>query len=662
MDLNRVLLLFFFLAVPEAALAANYLGAAYLTCMHNTTEGTALSSTFKQNLNFALSNLTALSLNGTQYAITSAGSGDDIVYAMFQCRGDQTSDLCRDCMANATVRLPESDCPNFIGARIQLDGCYLRYDNQSFFTLDTTYVIGYCYAPSSDPIALAAIQSIMDNVTTQAPKQGGFASASANDEYAVAQCLGYLNESECSQCLSTYNYRTVCNSTLGEQLHLTSCYYRYEPYSFFENASLPPLLPPSPSPSPPPPGRPAGAASPATKNETHKGSKIQIIVICSIVGATIAIVALCIILVRRYKAKQIRGLRWSKEGASLPRSLLETKAKMFLLQELQDATMNFHPNNKLGQGGFGPVYKGTLLDGEQVAIKKLAIGSQQGKREFQNEVNLITSVQHKNLVRLLGSCVEGNERILVYEYLPNGSLDFLLFGEREGGRTLDWSTRFQIVLGMAKGLAYLHEESHVRIIHRDIKPSNILLDDELNPVIADFGLARLIQDDESQINTRIAGTIGYLAPEYAMHGDFSAKIDVFSFGLVSLEIVSGKKNINGRLLPQVWQLYLQNKVLDLVDTNLDNSFTQEEAIRIIHVALLCTQDNPKARPTMSTATLWLLGRSEILQTPKKPMFVDLSEIREYESAMDYQLGTNISSNEFSHISGGKQSISKIDPR
>eukprot|EP00250_Pteridium_aquilinum_P022362 c25360_g1_i5 orf=1083-2381(-) len=429
MDLNRVLLLFFFLAVPEAALAANYLGAAYLTCMHNTTEGTALSSTFKQNLNFALSNLTALSLNGTQYAITSAGSGDDIVYASFECTDDQTLELCTECVANATARLPDRDCPNSIGARIQLDGCYLRYDNRSFFTPDFTYAQGYCYAPSSDISAMEAVKALIGYVIEFAPKKNGYASSAFNDQYAVAQCLGYLNQSECKQCLSTHDYRTVCNSTLGEQLHLTSCYYRYEPYSFFENASLPPLLPPSPSPSPPPPGRPAGAASPATKNETHKGSKIQIIVICSIVGATIAIVALCIILVRRYKAKQIRGLRWSKEGASLPRSLLETKAKMFLLQELEDATMNFHPNNKLGQGGFGPVYKGTLLDGEQVAIKKLAIGSQQGKREFLNEVNLISSVQHKNLVRLLGSCVEGNERILVYEYLPNGSLDFLLFGK-----------------------------------------------------------------------------------------------------------------------------------------------------------------------------------------------------------------------------------------
>ncbi|MCO5563854.1 hypothetical protein L7F22_017503 [Adiantum nelumboides] len=229
---------FFLPCQPVAEAASSYLGAAYLTCMRNATS--RLSSTYSRNLDTTLQNLTALSSQGTRYATTTSGSGaGNTVYAMFQCRGDQSRDLCWECMQNATVRLPQHVCPNSLGARIQLDGCYLRYDNQYFFQLDTTYAIGYCYAPTSDPVALVTIANLVENVTKLAPQQGGFAAASAIGEYAAAQCLGYLSESECSACLTTVPYRTVCNATLGEQVHLTSCYYRFEPYSFLEAPPLP---------------------------------------------------------------------------------------------------------------------------------------------------------------------------------------------------------------------------------------------------------------------------------------------------------------------------------------------------------------------------------------------------------------------------------------
>lgn len=263
--------------------------------------------------------------------------------------------------------------------------------------------------------------------------------------------------------------------------------------------------------------------------------------------------------------------------------------------------------------------QGTLPNGQHVAIKKLSLRSQQGEREFMNEVNLITSVQHKNLVKLLGCCVEGPERMLVYEYVPNKSVDALLFGDSMDGRTLvDWPTRYGIILGMARGLAYLHEESQICIIHRDIKPSNILLDDQLNPIIADFGLARLVPNEKSHINTTIAGTIGYLAPEYAVHGELTEKVDVFSFGIVTLEIVSGKRNSRERLLEWTWRLYQQQQQLELVDPKLGGTFSPEQVIRVFHVALLCTQEITKLRPTMSRVTLLLSDKFVISEIPTKP--------------------------------------------
>ncbi|MCO5562705.1 hypothetical protein L7F22_016335 [Adiantum nelumboides] len=395
------------------------------------------------------------------------------------------------------------------------------------------------------------------------------------------------------------------------------------------------------------------------------GSKTLIIAVSVAVGFAIVVFA---ILVWRFKASKEKGKRVGK-AASWPRHLLQNKAQIYSLAALEEATGRFNITNKLGEGGFGIVYKGILSNGEQVAIKKLSLGSQQGKQEFLNEVNLITSVQHKNLIRLLGCCVEGPERILVYEYLPNRSLDYVLSEGNDNGM-LNWSTRYSIIVGMAKGLAYLHEESHIRIIHRDIKASNILLDDQLNPVIADFGLARLVKDDATHINTGVAGTLGYLAPEYALRGALSEKVDVFSFGLVSLEIITGKQNVHNMLLAWVWEQYQHEQVLDLVDWRLGNAFSPEQVIRVVHVALLCTQENPKQRPTMSMVILWLSGKSDILKIPSKPTFLDCSELAAPKGELNAQSVSTSSISQPTDVSEGQgswkfevQSISEsVNPR
>ncbi|KAL3576740.1 hypothetical protein D5086_022023, partial [Populus alba] len=215
---------------------------------------------------------------------------------------------------------------------------------------------------------------------------------------------------------------------------------------------------------------------------------------------------------------------------------------LFYLDTLTLATNNFSVDNKLGEGGFGPVYKGTLKDGQEIAVKRLSKNSRQGIDEFKNEVKCIVKLQHRNLVKLLGCCIEGDEYMLIYEFLPNKSLNFFIFDETHSLK-LDWPKRYNIINGIARGLLYLHQDSRLRVIHRDLKASNVLLDYEMNPKISDFGLARSLGGNETEANTnKVAGTYGYISPEYAIDGLYSLKSDVFSFGVLVLEILSGNRN------------------------------------------------------------------------------------------------------------------------
>ncbi|RRT62928.1 hypothetical protein BHE74_00034673, partial [Ensete ventricosum] len=302
----------------------------------------------------------------------------------------------------------------------------------------------------------------------------------------------------------------------------------------------------------------------------------------------------------------------------------------FHYKDLKNATNNFSEKNKLGEGGFGDVYQGTLKNGKTVAVKRLAIAqTSRAKADFQSEVKLISNVHHRNLVRLLGCSSKGQDLLLVYEYMANSSLNKFIFGDRHG--FLNWKQRFNIIVGMARGLAYLHQEFHVCIIHRDIKSSNVLLDDDFQPRIADFGLARLLPEDKSHLSTKFAGTLGYTAPEYAIHGQLSEKVDTYSFGVVVLEIISGRKSNDAQLEPitqylleWAWKLYESGDLIDLVDKSLDpTEFSPEEMKRIVKIALLCTQSTVSARPTMSEVVVLLLseGDHDRIQ-PTRPTFID----------------------------------------
>ncbi|CAI9088781.1 OLC1v1023205C1 [Oldenlandia corymbosa var. corymbosa] len=289
-------------------------------------------------------------------------------------------------------------------------------------------------------------------------------------------------------------------------------------------------------------------------------------------------------------------------------------AKLYTYKELQIATEDFSPGNKIGEGGFGSVYKGTLRDGRLAAIKVLSSDSSQGVREFLTEIVTISRLEHENLVKLYGCCVEARQKILVYGYLENNSLAQTLLGGGRSNIRFSWKTRTKLCLGVARGLAYLHEEVQPHIIHRDIKASNILLDKDLSPKISDFGLAKLFPSHLTHVSTRVAGTLGYLAPEYAIRGQVTRKADVYSFGVLLMEIVSGRCHTNRRLpvgeqhlLERVWTLYEKGELLQLVDMDLEDDFDVDEASRYLKVGILCTQDEPKKRPTMSTVVQLLSG-------------------------------------------------------
>ncbi|KAF9609467.1 hypothetical protein IFM89_016466 [Coptis chinensis] len=309
---------------------------------------------------------------------------------------------------------------------------------------------------------------------------------------------------------------------------------------------------------------------------------------------------------------------------------------IYTYRELRNATGDFSQTNKIGEGGFGSVYMGTLRDGTLVAVKVLSALSRQGVREFLTELNVISDIEHENLVKLHGCCVEENHRILVYGYLENNSLARTLLGGGHCNIHFNWKTRSKICIGVARGLAFLHEEVRPHIIHRDIKASNILLDEDLNPKISDFGLAKLIPANMTHVSTRVAGTIGYLAPEYAIRGQLTRKADIYSFGVLLLEIVSGRCNTNTRLpyeeqylLERTWGLHERRELVLLVDTSLDGQFDAEEACRFLRIGLLCTQDMPKLRPSMSNVVKMLTGQMTVedKQITKPGLISDFMDLK-----------------------------------
>ncbi|GAB4841299.1 hypothetical protein Ancab_039695 [Ancistrocladus abbreviatus] len=365
-----------------------------------------------------------------------------------------------------------------------------------------------------------------------------------------------------------------------------------------------------------------GKLGSATKKHT------PIIIACTILPAVLLTVAIALYFRKKQKNRVARKMEliWRSRSRAENRKQQED-LPLFDFKTVAKATDNFSEDKKLGEGGFGPVYKGILQGSQGIAVKRLSKYSTQGLDEFKTEVKYIAKLQHRNLVKLLGCCIQFEERMLIYEYMPNKSLDYFIF-DQERSRCLNGAKRFDIINGIARGLLYLHQDSRLRIVHRDLKASNILLDHEFQAKISDFGMARSFDGNDCEAKTkRVVGTYGYMSPEYAIDGLFSLKSDIFSFGVLVLEIVSGKRNRgfshpdhHHNLLGHAWKLYNEGESLKLIDPTLvEQSNNTTQILRSIHIGQLCVQELPEDRPNMSSV-VFMLGSETELPQPKQPGF------------------------------------------
>ncbi|KAG0492013.1 hypothetical protein HPP92_005411 [Vanilla planifolia] len=579
-----------------------------------------------------------------------SGSGEPLtVYGLGQCFSYLNRISCQLCYAQARVKLPR--CLPANAGRIYLDGCFLEYSYRNVYAdsidaADTFDCGNSTLGGSRLPNFNKSTAELVGNLTAAAYRKEDYyevASVVVSRHltvYAMAQCWRSLNESGCRDCLDKGREelvgRCLPTASTDSKAMNAGCFVRYSTDPFY-----------------------FGGASSAGGRSSHVW--VWLVVALSIFAVLLVIFTI-LVMNRRWRASSN-----SEEDPSIEiiRSI-STSQLSFKYEDLRVATDNFSDRNKLGQGGYGSVYKGTLPDGREVAIKRLFFNTRQWVDQFFNEVTLINQVQHKNLVKLLGCSVEGPESLLVYEFLCNTSLDHYLFDVAKKAN-LDWERRFEIIVGTAEGLAYLHSASIVRIIHRDIKASNVLLDERFRPKISDFGLARYFAEDQSHLSTGLAGTFGYMAPEYIVHGQLTEKADIYSFGVLVLEIVTGRKNQNSistsaeghSLMQQIWQHYSCGTLVKLLDSELQGKCSEEEVLHVFHVGLLCVQASPALRPPMWKVVELLMTRTKDLPAPTVPPFINVkgsqSRSRSSTSETSYLLSSSVTRS----LDSGQSSVNQL---
>nr|CAD1841127.1 unnamed protein product [Ananas comosus var. bracteatus] len=501
------------------------------------------------------------------YNTTVGPSGADQVYGLALCRGDVSSADCNTCLTTAAQDAVVK-CPHGMSNTMWYDGCMLRYSNQSFFGVaDSAFRISIIVMQNvTDPQLFDdQLGQLMNNLATKAVNGLGRPPLFAVGEVNFTSFNSIYGLAQCTRDLSRPTAMGINGTT-----------------------------------------------------------KTIIIVVSSVVATALLLLSAISLFVRRRKKqrKPVRNALITNGGDE--QEIRSAESLLFDLATIRAATSNFSEANKLGEGGFGPVYKGILQDGQEIAVKRLSISSVQGLVELKNEVVLVAKLQHRNLVRLFGCCLEEQEKLLVYEYLPNTSLDKFLFANPVRREQLDWVIRYKIIEGISRGLLYLHEDSRLKIVHRDLKASNILLDAFMTPKISDFGLAKLFDVDVSEGNTsRIAGTYGYMAPEYIIHGHFSTKSDVFSYGVLVLEIVTGRRNARPQetvhsedVLSYVWKHWSQGSAHQVLDPSISGRCRLQDVLRCIHIGLLCVQADPSDRPSMASVVLMLSSLSFTLPPPR----------------------------------------------
>ncbi|KAF8669163.1 hypothetical protein HU200_051490 [Digitaria exilis] len=573
------LLLSFLLAPPAAA------QLPWTDCGDSGAGVFTQNSTYQSNLGLASTIFPRkASSSASLFAAGSIGAAPDVVYVLSLCRGDVNASTCAESLGVA-FQDAQQLCAYSKDVFIYYDLCYLRFSSLNFLagTDNDQMYLEKTENVSAPTAAFDAAVGALLNATAERAAADPIRRFATGEEasggsvpaiYALVQCTPDMSPAACRSCLANITQmapKVFSGSPSGRYIRVR-CNYRYELYRFFSGSplvQLPALASPAPQSHPRVPVPAASSTSPV--NGPDSASIIY-------------------------------------NKTPMPKSIEGGKCAVFDLLTLQVATDNFHDKNKLGEGGFGTVYKGKLSDGQKIAVKKLSRCTRQALSQLHNEVKLLAELQHIKLVRLLGFCSDRDEMMLVYEHINNGSLDRFLFG-------------------IAKGILYLHEDSSIRIIHRDLKSNNILLDENMNPKIADFGLAKLLGGGHTQTKTAsVAGTYGYMAPEYALFGEVSPKIDVFSFGVLVLEIIIEKRNTNSddtdketNLLTDVWNCWTKGYPLQLVNKPLDRH-TRSKLQRCIHIALLCVQENPDDRPSISSVVVMLTRSRVRLQPPRQPAF------------------------------------------
>nr|POF10180.1 cysteine-rich receptor-like protein kinase 3 [Quercus suber] len=607
---------------------------AALICT-NKTSPMPQRQTFVNNFLAAMETVTPL-IATQRYAAVVNGTGNTTVYAFGECMKDLTKIDCDLCIAQCKTQILR--CLPFQratrGGRLFYDGCYLRYDDYYFFneslSVQDKTVCGAQEFAGNGTVFSANVNQLVTNLSVEAPKFDGFSVGSVNNGnvtvYGLAQCWEFVNGTACEDCLANAvsNISSCTPKQEGRVLN-TGCYLRYSTEKFYYNSTQP---------------------QPFRNNNQESKLAIALAATSSAL-ALLLVIATVVFIVR----KNILKRRGEREQLGPLLATVNNSKLNYSYEVLERATNYFHHSKKLGQGGSGSVYKGVLPDGKVVAIKRLFFNTRQWVDHFFNEVNLISDIHHKNLVKLLGCSIAGPESLLVYEYVPNQSLhDY--FSAKRKLQLLKWEVRYKIIL------------------------------EDFTAKIADFGLARLFPEDKTHISTGIAGTLGYMAPEYVIRGILTEKADVYSFGVLVIEVVSGKRNNNFSqysysILQMVWNLYGIGRVCEAVDPALEGQFQEEEASRLLQIGLLCVQASAELRPSMSTVVKMLSDNHEIPQ-PTHPPFLNSSSAeisqprpsRTYNSQPEsytHSLGRpsrtyNSQPESYTHSSGNNSTESGIKPR
>ncbi|KAJ4899709.1 Cysteine-rich receptor-like protein kinase 10 [Raphanus sativus] len=623
---SRASFIFMFLFSFLTSFRASAQDHGYIYHFCGNTTSYSANSTYFTNLKILLSSLSSGNASySTGFQNATVGQAPNRVTGLFLCRGDVSQEACSDCVS-FSVKDILTKCPNQSDATIYYNRCMLRYSDRYIFSNLTLsgeflwyngYSIGYNYEDQFEKLVLT---TMIEAALEAANSSRYFCERNAKwkeyeNLYVLVQCTPDLTRQDCLFCLQK-SINLLPFKSKGARLLFPSCNSRYELFEFYNETDVktPPLAASTPPVSSAP--RPNGLLN------AGKGGNSSVVVIAILVAIIIAFVVsiagYCFLAKRKKKNSDNKPDFYGDDITTIESLQLDYRT-------IQAATNDYSENNKIGQGGFGEVYKGTFSNGTEVAVKRLPKSSGQGETEFKNEVVVVAKLQHRNLVRLMGFSIEREERILVYEYVPNKSLDYFLSDPAKKSQ-LDWSRRYKIIGGIARGILYLHQDSRLTIIHRDLKASNVLLDANMNPKIADFGMARIFGMNQTEENTsRIVGTYGYMSPEYAMHGQYSMKSDVYSFGVLVLEIISGKKNSSfyqtdgaHDLVSYAWRLWSNGTPLDLMDPMILDNFQRNEVVRCVHIGLLCVQEDPVERPPLSTIVLMLTSNTVTLPVPRQP--------------------------------------------